>query len=979
MNLTLKLFYLISLFYFFSLLVFFQTSSVHASANSLQRDWILQMKQQPRGPFQRIRWFCKDGVVLPPKPYACRSHGGGVQHGEWTKKVKVLRKNNYLIANVLADLKTNSFDKTTRNLDILKSIVLENYLISVDDGWIFHKARFYRGALQVENEMKQAKKMLQVLWGNSSWWKHRFLLLREAGKIIPHGQAEGLIDDVRAQATKLSKADPDFLFLRNKIHGRPEASDARRVRSYAASKGKERLIRKYEYLASSIDKIYKRKLLLKTLETLSHQVRSNKRLSKWLKSVAGYLKSKPDPSIRMLISSEVIAKFRQEMKYFGSGKNLLSVVDATTVLEEDVFTAATSLLEKLPNTSRETRLTWLYNSSNALYGVGFISYRQLNAVRNTLKQLQKPNQKLSSYKAKLDYLSRVSQWADQRLRFHLNELTNHWGSIEPLVQRYYDDRLRGSPLLFYSTVLDSLVKDAYQIAGIQQEFFGKKMGAGLRALNPGLARGTLHILKTSHPKSSDFSKDGIYVLPTTIPELPPVAGIITAGEGSSLSHVQLLARNLGIPNVVINEKTLKRIRAYDGKRVFMAVSPGGVVKLALDSSLYNDVFGKKSQVQEFLIKPDLNKLDLSIKQPISIRKLSKNDSGRISGPKGANLAELKSIFPKTVTEGIVIPFGVFRSILDQPMPNEGKSVFEWMKAQYSIIQSMPSDSDMQKRFVRIFLLRLQRWIEKAVPDLKFIQSLRQKMRQVFGEDKSFGVFVRSDTNVEDLPGFTGAGLNKTVPHVVGFDNIIKAIGKVWASPFSERAYSWRQAHMKNPEHVYTSVLLLKSVPVTKSGVMVTQNISNGSHRWLSVAINEGVGGAVDGQSAEQLLIARRSNAVRVLSHASAPYRRILLSGGGIKKILATGAQAILKQNEINQLKQIVNVQEKKFPMPKNDRGRVNAADIEFGFLKGKLALFQIRPFVQSKKAQKSYYLRKLDKELRARMKTRVNLKKIPSL
>ena len=52
------------------------------------RQWIEEMKTSPKGPFSRIRWFCRDGSTLPPKPYACKDHGGGVQHGEWTGRVK---------------------------------------------------------------------------------------------------------------------------------------------------------------------------------------------------------------------------------------------------------------------------------------------------------------------------------------------------------------------------------------------------------------------------------------------------------------------------------------------------------------------------------------------------------------------------------------------------------------------------------------------------------------------------------------------------------------------------------------------------------------------------------------------------------------------------------------------------------------------------------------------------------------------------
>ena len=64
------------------------------------RSWVLEMKKSSRGPFKHLRWFCSDGTILPPKEYACKDHGGGVQHGEWTDRVKLMRDNGYYIANI---------------------------------------------------------------------------------------------------------------------------------------------------------------------------------------------------------------------------------------------------------------------------------------------------------------------------------------------------------------------------------------------------------------------------------------------------------------------------------------------------------------------------------------------------------------------------------------------------------------------------------------------------------------------------------------------------------------------------------------------------------------------------------------------------------------------------------------------------------------------------------------------------------------
>jgi hypothetical protein len=47
--------------------------------------------------------------------------------------------------------------------------------------------------------------------------------------------------------------------------------------------------------------------------------------------------------------------------------------------------------------------------------------------------------------------------------------------------------------------------------------------------------------------------------------------------------------------------------------------------------------------------------------------------------------------------------------------------------------------------------------------------LRAALRRTFGRNDVLGLFVRSDTNVEDLAGFTGAELNLTLPNVIGFD------------------------------------------------------------------------------------------------------------------------------------------------------------------------------------------------------------------
>ena len=529
-------------------------------------------------------------------------------------------------------------------------------------------------------------------------------------------------------------------------------------------------------------------------------------------------------------------------------------------------------------------------------------------------------------------------------------------AIEPLAALFIQDQLRGSPLFFYAQVLQKLRRDANRLAGVSTHLFGEEVGTGLRALNPGLARGTLY----TNTVGEDFDQDGIYLLPETISELPPVSGILTAGEGNPLSHVQLLARNLGIPNVAIDAALIPKLHSEQGKLVVLAASSAGSVQLKRHSEAFEQLFAAQASEPQTLIRPDLDKLDLSRTSLIALRDLRANDSGRSVGPKAAKLGELRHHYPDAVADGLAIPFGVFRRLLDQPYADTGNSVFNWVVEQYAELDRLPRGSPQRKTATVEFRQTLQNWILNADAGTKFRSELRAGLAKVFGSDGSYGVFVRSDTNVEDLPGFTGAGLNLTVPNVVGFDNIVAAVSRVWASPFSARAFAWRQAHMDKPQHVYPAVLLLRSVPAEKSGVLVTRDIDTGKPGWLSVAVNEGVGGAVDGQASESLRIDINSGEVRLLAQATATIRRIVTLEGGVRKIPVSGSDTVLLPAEIEQLIALAHELPGRFPAIVDGQGEPAPADIEFGFLKGRLQLFQIRPFLESRAARSSSYLLELD-------------------
>ena len=184
---------------------------------------------------------------------------------------------------------------------------------------------------------------------------------------------------------------------------------------------------------------------------------------------------------------------------------------------------------------------------------------------------------------------------------------------------------------------------------------------------------------------------------------------------------------------------------------------------------------------------------------------------------------------------------------------------------------------------------------------------------------------------------------------------------------------------ESPEYVFTSILLLKSVASDKSGVLVTQDLETGDRDVVSVAVNEGVGGAVDGQAAESLRIDTRDGSVQVLATATAPWRRRPGPASGIETLPATGADAVLQPAEIERL--IVFARDElpqRFPSLVDDSGQPAAADVEFGFVDGEFRLFQIRPFLESGSARGNTYLMEMDKTLAATSDKSVDLNQVPT-
>ena len=939
--------------------------------------WVKEMKAAERGPFSRIRWFCNDGTVLPPQSYACKDHEGGYQHGEWNEKTLEMRKQGYLVANLLAGMDAGQFIEEPDFGNAFAQILIERFLVSVDDGWILRRALFYRGAIQEEDERAAARKLLEEMASRPEWIGPRFPALRVGVRMLPHGVNSASIQKVRQLSASLSDKDAGFKPLRAKIHGSPGAEDAQNVREYAQGIGDESKRQPYLELADEIDSIYQAAPLDEELDSMASRYTAAPWLQEMLRKTAGSLRADPSAGKRFITTGHLLADLRTALPRINSAFVRLEVLDLSLRAESENFRAATELRPLLKTSTRRQLAEFLKSTGLAAFGTGMINARLLGEMNKTLNALAVDTVRLDHYLRDLSYLGRAPGWGTQTLRMHFFESMLKLTEIEPLAILFIQDQLRGSPLLVYSKILDHMSRDANHLAGVKHHLYDKDIGVGFTALNPGLAQGILHI-EPDMSNLENFKSDGIYMLPETVSDLPPVAGILTAGEGNPLSHVQLLARNLGIPNVTVSLSLVPQLSKYDGERVVLAVSKSGLVEISPWSDRWLEIFKAANAGNEVIIEPDLEKLDLTVRELVSLDDLRAVDSGRIVGPKAAKLGELRTHYPGRVSRGVAIPFGIFRQeAFDQPYPGGDGTVFDWMVENYRELDSIPADDPAHATKAEAFRAELYDIIINTRLSPKFQGRLKAALKDAFGSENPPGVFVRSDTNVEDLAGFTGAGLNLTMPNVIGYENLLQGIMEVWASPFTARAFAWRQSHMSQPEHVYTSILLLESVASDKSGVLVTEDIDTGNRGVVSVAVNEGLGGAVDGQAAESLRITLDDSAVRVLATATAPWRRVPDPKGGLQFLPSSGSDTVLLPGDIEQVIDFVSHLPDKFPPIIDDEGNPTPADVEFGFLNDELRLFQLRPFLDSKLAGGIGYLHQMEARLKDTSSIDVNMNGVP--
>lgn len=442
-----------------------------------------------------------------------------------------------------------------------------------------------------------------------------------------------------------------------------------------------------------------------------------------------------------------------------------------------------------------------------------------------------------------------------------------------------------------------------------------------QALNLAKGIGRIHVI----PKLDEHVEIGfneILVLNEVPVTLPPVAGVITSKPSTPLSHINLLAKGWGIPNAYI-KNAQELLKQYDGWWVTFETKRDGYSIKRADVDQLREYQRRMAQRRD-VMKP---RYDLYEQRLLGL-KLQRARSSIAFGSKSANLGEVMNArLPGIVVpNGFTIPFYYYDQFLHSNKLDD---------AVYAMLNDQRFVHDPAYRRVQLTNLR------EKIQQGKFDEKLRAEiLRRVKLEFPGKGLFVRSSSNTEDLPNFSGAGLYSTVPNVRDERQLIEAIKTVWASLWNFEAYEARERSVIDHSKVFMAVLLQEGINSESSGVMITADPFDRENREaIYISAKRGLGiKVVEGKRvAEQIIYRRVANAIQVLTRSDEDSLLTFDEKGGVKEVAITGERVVLTDDVIRRLVTAAGAIKRVFGM--------RDQDIEWAYMKGQIYIVQSRPFI----------------------------------
>jgi hypothetical protein len=956
-----------------------QVGGLEASQQRRLDESFATILRQKRGPYTPNFCVCTDGRRLPVKDQEGRNENRcgaastrfcGAFRNAWAG---TLAEEGIYVGNFFApDL--FDWDQFPDHNDLVRGYILEKYFIATHPRHKLARIKAYSGLSNAQHEARDMPLFIERYLTSPDFNDRRhFVLSYELQKryFVRDNQAE--IEKVRQLARRMRGSDPDFKPLSEAVHNQISANQIPKLSTYRDSLPKQHVAERLDADAL-ISRL--RELTAVDQDTLASQVVEieNEALREDLDAMLPKEDTDPVPMMaalgKLMVTSRTAASTAKESPV--DRRRLVTLDVVAGVLIQKI---GTQLLDTGGPDTLGQHLQLLVALADASYGAGLLTAREHQAASAQLaKMLSREETDTESFRQGLRKVERLVDWAHNNVMLAFGDALAAWTYLLPDAIHIGDYILQDSPIRLLARIARRLEEHLAVQNPVHHHLFGKTDTTQVRALNPGLALGTLKVA----PQEGDYAPDDILVLPRTPTELKAAAGILSRRDERFVSPIQLLPRSLRIPSAVIAPQAYETIAAHAGTRVFMVVTPGGRLYAkeasamdAMDRAVHKEFTssaprreatrpfapGAKLPIQE-------ERLDVSKKDPMPLDDIRREDSGVIAGPVAAFLGELRHLFPTHVARGVVLPFGAYyqhyrNTALHVPddlkgagIAKDGEPLHEFVARTYeelfgTLVPAGAGEQELEAWLTpRLAVIRHSLRASPLSPELKTaIRGQLDAQGLLLPNDKTqtLGCLMRSDTNVEHQDDFNGSGLNPTLFNLRSMEDIYAGIKEVWASPFTYHAFSRRQAIIDQPLWVLPSVVILESIPNEKEGILVTADMDSGEPTGILIATSEGVGGTVDGTPAETLLCSE--DGIELVNQFKSPVRRLIKPGGGTEIVASTGNDHVLGSDEIEALVAAARRIQQQIAPPLDGEGNPRPWEVDFGFSRGKLWLFQVRPFV----------------------------------
>jgi phosphohistidine swiveling domain-containing protein len=199
--------------------------------------------------------------------------------------------------------------------------------------------------------------------------------------------------------------------------------------------------------------------------------------------------------------------------------------------------------------------------------------------------------------------------------------------------------------------------------------------------------------------------------------------------------------------------------------------------------------------------------------------------------------------------------------------------------------------------------------------------------QALGDNEP--VAVRSSATAEDLAYASFAGQQDTYLNVVGSVALLDAVRRCWASLWTDRAVSYRNANAIDHRSVTLAVVVQRMIDATAAGVMFTANPITGTRHETVLDASPGLGEAVVSgavnpdhfvvNAVDHSIVTRRLGDKRIMITS--------LPGGGteLRELTGGSAEACLNDEQVLQLVDLGQQVQRQYGAPQDTEWALDSA------------------------------------------------------